>query len=236
MVCHCMCRDGGSYDAWLQVLPMVIKTLKARRNGRHFADKRLKEFSWMKIYEFWLLYRWSLFLRFKLTIFHHWLRLFMDDVKFSDAYMRRLASVSWQRNDYSLFVFTKCQSKSVIQLNCEEGGTYPLHFLPLTLGYIFWRMGISCSHEHDQSMLRRLWEIWMWYTIPPYLSHRIEWQKHTLWHLLVHDSLKLSARVWNHFSENSKEIVYLCIHVNDEIHMSFSVFSRYQKYGKKVKI
>ena len=31
-------------------------------------------FSWMKMYEFRLRFHWSLFLRFELTIFHHWFR------------------------------------------------------------------------------------------------------------------------------------------------------------------
>ena len=31
-------------------------------------------FSWMKMYEFYLWFHWSLFLRFELTIFQHWLR------------------------------------------------------------------------------------------------------------------------------------------------------------------
>ena len=31
-------------------------------------------FSWMKIYEFWLIFHWSLFLRVQLTIFQHWFR------------------------------------------------------------------------------------------------------------------------------------------------------------------
>ena len=31
-------------------------------------------FSWMKMYEFCLLFRWSLFLSFELTIFQHWFR------------------------------------------------------------------------------------------------------------------------------------------------------------------
>ena len=34
-----------------------------------------KAFSWMKMNEFWLRFHWSLFLRFQLTIFRHWLRL-----------------------------------------------------------------------------------------------------------------------------------------------------------------
>ena len=31
-------------------------------------------FSWMKIFEFWLIFHWSLFLRVQLTIFQHWFR------------------------------------------------------------------------------------------------------------------------------------------------------------------
>ena len=31
-------------------------------------------FSWMKIYEFWLVFHWSLFPRVQLTIFQHWFR------------------------------------------------------------------------------------------------------------------------------------------------------------------
>ena len=31
-------------------------------------------FSWMKMYEFHLIFHWSLFLRFKLTTFQHWFR------------------------------------------------------------------------------------------------------------------------------------------------------------------
>ena len=31
-------------------------------------------FSWMKMFEFWLKFDWNLFITFKLTIFHHWLR------------------------------------------------------------------------------------------------------------------------------------------------------------------
>ena len=34
-------------------------------------------FSWMKIFEFWLKFHWSLFLRFQLTVFQHWFRSLM---------------------------------------------------------------------------------------------------------------------------------------------------------------
>ena len=44
---------------------ILIKTLRPRQNCRHFADKFLNTFSWMKMYEFRWTFYWSLFLRVK---------------------------------------------------------------------------------------------------------------------------------------------------------------------------
>ena len=46
-----------------------LNTLRLRQNGCHFADNIFKGISWMKIYEFWLKFLWSLFLCVQLTIF-----------------------------------------------------------------------------------------------------------------------------------------------------------------------
>ena len=50
----------------------VYYTLRQRQNGRHFTDDSQTTFSnvfsWMKMYEFWLKFHWSLFLRVQLTI------------------------------------------------------------------------------------------------------------------------------------------------------------------------
>ena len=49
-----------------------VNTLRPRQNGRHFQTTFSNVFSWMKMYEFRLRFQWSLFPRFKLTIFLHW--------------------------------------------------------------------------------------------------------------------------------------------------------------------
>ena len=53
---------------------MYINTLRPRQNGRHFADEILKCISWIKMYELWLIFHWSLFRRVISTIFQHWFR------------------------------------------------------------------------------------------------------------------------------------------------------------------
>ena len=52
----------------------IIKTLRLRQNGRHFADDILKCIFLMKMYGLWLKFHWSLLLRVQLTIFQHWFR------------------------------------------------------------------------------------------------------------------------------------------------------------------
>ena len=46
-------------------------------------------FSWMKIYEFWLKFHWSLFLRFQLTIYHHWFRYWLGAVQATSHYLNQ---------------------------------------------------------------------------------------------------------------------------------------------------
>ena len=41
----------------------------------------------MKMYEFWLRFHWSLFLRVQLTIFHHWFRKWLGDKPLSEPMM-----------------------------------------------------------------------------------------------------------------------------------------------------
>ena len=48
-----------------------FNTLRPRINGHHFLDNIFK---WMKMYEFGLIFHWSLYLRVQLTIFQHWFR------------------------------------------------------------------------------------------------------------------------------------------------------------------
>ena len=59
---------NNSWDV-LAVLAL-FNTLRPRQNGGHFTTFP-NAFPLMKIYEFWLMFQWSLFLRIKLTIFQH---------------------------------------------------------------------------------------------------------------------------------------------------------------------
>ena len=46
-------------------------------------------FSWMKIYEFWLTFHWSLFLGVQLTIFQHWFRLWLGTDQVTSHYLKQ---------------------------------------------------------------------------------------------------------------------------------------------------
>ena len=53
-------------------------------------------FSWMRIYEFWSIFHWCLFLGVQLTIFQDWFHLLNQlSEPIADAYMRHAASMSW---------------------------------------------------------------------------------------------------------------------------------------------
>ena len=46
-------------------------------------------FSWIKIYEFWLISHWSLFPMVQLTIFQHWFRQWLDAGQVTHHYLNR---------------------------------------------------------------------------------------------------------------------------------------------------
>ena len=46
-------------------------------------------FSWMKIFEFWLKFHWSLFPRVQLTIFQHWFRWWLGAVQATSHYLNQ---------------------------------------------------------------------------------------------------------------------------------------------------
>ena len=61
------------------MLPLKIALISLTHWGRDkmaaiFQTTFSNGFSWMKMYEFWLTFHWSLFLRIKSTIFRHWFR------------------------------------------------------------------------------------------------------------------------------------------------------------------
>ena len=52
----------------------TVNTLRPRQNDRHLPDDIFKCFFWMKMFEYWLRFHWSLFLRVQLAIIQHWFR------------------------------------------------------------------------------------------------------------------------------------------------------------------
>ena len=62
--------DGGSLSGGITA---QFATLRPRQNGR-LLQTFSNAFSWMKMYEFRLMFHWSLFIRVQLTIFQHWFR------------------------------------------------------------------------------------------------------------------------------------------------------------------
>ena len=53
-------------------------------------------FSWMKIYEFWLIFHWSLFPRGQLTIFQHWFRQWLGAVQATSHYLKQWWWAYWR--------------------------------------------------------------------------------------------------------------------------------------------
>ena len=53
-------------------------------------------FSWMKIYEFWLKFHWSLFLVVQLTISQHWLGLWLGADQATSHYLKQWWLVYWR--------------------------------------------------------------------------------------------------------------------------------------------
>ena len=73
-----MCVDVRKHtSAWTKFwLPQIHYLTHWSRDkmAAIFQTTYLKAFSWMKMYEFWLKFHWSLFLRIQLTTFQHWFR------------------------------------------------------------------------------------------------------------------------------------------------------------------
>ena len=55
----------------------------------HFKDNILNTFSWMKMYEFWLTFHWSVFQSIKLLTFQHWFRLWLGTNQVTSHYLNQ---------------------------------------------------------------------------------------------------------------------------------------------------
>ena len=94
-----------------------------------FQTTLSNEFSWMKMYQFRLIFRWSLFLRVQLTVLQHWFRLWLGADQATSHYLNQwwldyrriypslgLNELIWKLR---LFIDTKRFSKTKCQIRLE---------------------------------------------------------------------------------------------------------------------
>ena len=97
----CRCIYYGAYQDWLIFIFFVEPQLWSTSTppssdfplthwGRDKMAAISHAFSWMKMFEFQLKFHWSLFLRFQLTIFQHWLRLWLGADQATSHYLNQL--------------------------------------------------------------------------------------------------------------------------------------------------
>ena len=80
----------------LVMLSVEVNTLRPRQNGCHFTNDIFK---CIFLYEhacFRLIFRWSLFLRFKLTILKYWFRYWPGDDQVTSHYLNQWCLVYWR--------------------------------------------------------------------------------------------------------------------------------------------
>ena len=73
----------------------MLNSMRLRQNGRHFQTFSYV-FSWMKMYKFRLRFHWSLFPRVELTIFQHWVRLWLGAGQATSHYLNQWWLVYWR--------------------------------------------------------------------------------------------------------------------------------------------
>ena len=74
---------------WTGNRPMINKHIQAETRWPPFF-RFSNGFSWMKLYEFWLKFHWSLFLAVQLTIFQHWFRKWLGAGQATSHYLNQL--------------------------------------------------------------------------------------------------------------------------------------------------
>ena len=88
-------RDYYQIDCAISNSPLSVNTLRPRQNGGHFADDHFGAFSWMKMYWFGLKFRWSLFSRVRLIIFHHSFRKWLAADQVTSHYQNQWWLFCW---------------------------------------------------------------------------------------------------------------------------------------------
>ena len=74
--------------------PFCLRAVELTHWGRDKMDAVSQTmfsnaFSWMKMHKFGLQFHWSLFLRFQLTIFQHWLRYWLGAIQATSHYLNQ---------------------------------------------------------------------------------------------------------------------------------------------------
>ena len=72
-----------------------VNTLRLRQMDAIFQTTFSNAFSWMKMYEFWLRFHWSLFPRVKITTFQHWFRQCLGADQATSHYLNQWWKVYW---------------------------------------------------------------------------------------------------------------------------------------------
>ena len=99
----------------------ALNTLRLRQNGHHLPDDIFNEFSWIKMYEFWLKFHRSLFPRVQLTIFQYWFRKWLGADQVTSHYLNCWFTMTayifekwWNSNMYQI------QTKNSIKIICHD--------------------------------------------------------------------------------------------------------------------
>ena len=119
-----------------------LNTPRPKHNDRHVADNIWNTFSWMKMYEFLIRFHWSLFLKVKLTIFHHWFRWWLGADQATSHYLNQWWLICW--GIYASlclielklsFELIKAFSNITVSIILSVQGTYIFRYLSTHISY-----------------------------------------------------------------------------------------------------
>ena len=88
---HFLCQSLGYFiqSKRLSGFPLLLTHWGRDKMAAFFQTTFSNDFSWMKMYEFWLTFHWSLFLGVQLTIFQHWFRLWLGADQATSHYLNQ---------------------------------------------------------------------------------------------------------------------------------------------------
>ena len=98
---QCWQEKWLNWDIWLKNYVshesenLLLNTLRPNQNVCHFPDDNWNKFSWMKMLKLLSRIHWSLFPRFKSTIFQPWFRKWLDTDQATSHYLNQWLFVYW---------------------------------------------------------------------------------------------------------------------------------------------